>query len=155
MMTPEPATGRAAADRCNQTSLTVSSGQTAFVYLQTPLERPFNYAYEPPAGTPWENYQREEHAVGIADARHLVSRTTVHREGFALWDAPSAVHNFLNPDESVRCYYHEVAELARAATGIARYALHAEFRHPDAPAEVPPRESIEADASLSTNDAYH
>jgi len=98
----------------------VPSVRATLSYLPTSVDRPFNYAYGPPAGTPWENYQREEHLVSVADARHAVSGLTVHREGFALWDAPSAVRDFLDPEEIVGCYYGEAAEIACAATGAAR-----------------------------------
>jgi hypothetical protein len=96
-----------------------SSVRAELAYLHPPLERPFNYACEPPPGTPWQNYQRDERALGISNARLCVSRTTLHREGFALWDAPSAVRDFSDPDEIERCYYPEVAELACTATGAA------------------------------------
>jgi hypothetical protein len=88
-------------------------------YLELPLERPFNYTYEPPVGTPWQNYRRDVRSVGIADARHLASHPKLIREGFALWNAPSSLRNFSDPDEIVRVYYPEVAELACAATGAA------------------------------------
>jgi hypothetical protein len=99
---------------------TVPSVRATLSYLPPSVDRPFNYAYAPPAGAPWENYQREERAVSIADTRHAASGVTVHGEGFALWDAPSAVRDFLDPEEIVRCYHREVAEIACAATGAAR-----------------------------------
>jgi hypothetical protein len=96
-----------------------TSVQAELAYLQPSLERPFNYTYEPPAGTPWQNYRRDQRTVRIVDARHLASRPELGREGFALWDAPSSLHDFSDPDEIVRLYYPEVAELACAATGAA------------------------------------
>src|SRR5437879_5258044 len=96
--------------RFHQSIGTVPSVRATLSYLPPSVDRPFNYVYAPPSGTPWENYQREQHPVGIADARHTASGLTVHREGFALWDAPSAVRDFLDPAEIVRCYYREVAE---------------------------------------------
>jgi hypothetical protein len=41
----------------------------------------------------------------------------VHGEGFELWDAPSAVTDFLDGEAITRVYYREAAELARAVTG--------------------------------------
>jgi hypothetical protein len=104
----------------DQASPTATPLQALLSYLQPPLERPFNYAYEPPAGAPWENYQRDERTVGIDDARYRTLQPTLNREGFALWDAPSAVRNFGDPDEIARIYYPEVAELACATTGAVR-----------------------------------
>jgi hypothetical protein len=106
--------------RFRQSIGTVPSVRATLSYLPSSVDRPFNYAYGPPAGTPWENYQREEHPVSIADARHAAAGLTVHGEGFALWDAPSAVRDFMDSEEIVRCYHREVAEIACAATGATR-----------------------------------
>ncbi|HXZ07941.1 MAG TPA: CmcJ/NvfI family oxidoreductase [Paraburkholderia sp.] len=89
-------------------------------YLQPTTERPYNYAFEPPEGMPWENYARDERVVRIADGRRASSPGSVHREGFELWNAPSALRDFSDADEVARQYYPEVAELACAATGAAR-----------------------------------
>jgi hypothetical protein len=89
-------------------------------YLPPSVKKPFNYAYGPPPGTPWENYQPEQRLVDIADARRAACVSAVHGEGFSLWDAPTAVRNFLDPEQIVRRYYGEVAEIACAATGAAR-----------------------------------
>jgi hypothetical protein len=89
-------------------------------YALPSVEQPFNYTYGPPPGTPWENYEREERLVAIADARDAVSQVTVDGEGFSRFDAPSAVRDFLDPEEVVRRYYPEVAQIACAATGAMR-----------------------------------
>jgi len=94
--------------------------QAMLSYVPPSVERPFNYACCPPPGTPWENSPPDERLVSIADARREATQVTVHREGFALWDAPSRVRNFLDRDEVVRGYYREVAEIACVATGAAR-----------------------------------
>jgi hypothetical protein len=60
-------------------------------YLKPGSERPYNYMYEPPYGAPWQNCQYDVRATCIKDARSLTTRLSVHREGFELWDAPSAV----------------------------------------------------------------
>ncbi|RDD82973.1 methyltransferase [Dyella tabacisoli] len=89
-------------------------------YLQPTLERPVHYAYEPPAGTPWESHPFDDREIHIADARQLTTRTTVHREGFELWDAPTALNDFSDKDLIIERYYPEVVELACAATGAKR-----------------------------------
>ncbi|MFK2918258.1 methyltransferase [Dyella koreensis] len=90
-------------------------------YLTPTQERPFQYAYPPPEGTPWESGSYEAREVRIADARFLSTRSSVHAEGFELWDAPSTLRDFTDRDAIVRRYYPEAAELACAATG-AKYA---------------------------------
>jgi hypothetical protein len=86
-------------------------------YLGPTSERPYHYAYEPPDGAPWQNCEYDVRATRIADARSFSSRPSVHEEGFELREAPSAVSDFLDKEAVVDVYYHEAAELARAATG--------------------------------------
>lgn len=89
-------------------------------YLLPTGERPVSYAFEPPPGVPWENSPYQLRQMVIADARHLERRPTLDVEGFELWDAPTAVGDFLD-DEVVRTsYYAEAIELALAATGASR-----------------------------------
>lgn len=96
------------------------SVQAVLSYLQPTQERPYNYAYQPPPGTPWENYRHDERTVSISDGRAASTRSSIHVEGFALWDAPSTVQDFLDRDTIVEAYYPEVEELARMATGATR-----------------------------------
>jgi hypothetical protein len=86
-------------------------------YLDRTTERPYDYAYPPPAGMPWQNYEQDERPVSIADARMLQPPPMLHREGFTLCNAPTCVTDFLDDDAIRRVYYAEAAELARAATG--------------------------------------
>ena len=58
-------------------------------YLKPTAERPYEYAHEPPAGTPWQNCEYDRRAMQITDARSFSAAPSVHREGFELWDAPS------------------------------------------------------------------
>jgi len=52
--------------------------------------------------------------ASVRAERHLASRPKLACEGFALLNAPSSVHDFSDPEEIVRVYYPEVAELACA-----------------------------------------
>lgn len=89
-------------------------------YLKPTAERPHSYAYEPPPGTPWENCEYEPRQMEITDARFAEERPCIEREGFALWDAPTSVTDFLDADAVRTRYYPEAAELALAVTGAAR-----------------------------------
>lgn len=86
-------------------------------YLKPTAERPHSYACEPPPGTPWENCEYELRQTAIADARCARERPCIEREGFALWDAPTAVTDFLDVDRVKTIYYREACELALAVTG--------------------------------------
>ena len=89
-------------------------------YLVRSAQPPRSYAHEPPPGEPWESGRFDDRVVPIADARRRAGTTSVHREGFALWDAPTAVTDFSDHEAVTTTYYAECAELARAATGAAR-----------------------------------
>ncbi|MBE7367171.1 CmcJ/NvfI family oxidoreductase [Ramlibacter pallidus] len=92
----------------------------ALSYVVRSASVPRSYTYPPPAGEPWESADFDRRTVRIADGRRHPGATSVHREGFELWDAPSAVSDFLDHDAVTGTYYAECAELALAATGAAR-----------------------------------
>jgi hypothetical protein len=106
--------------RFSPTSFHTPSVQASLRYIESMRERPYNYAFEPPAGTPWENYRHDARAVAIRDGRHLTTRVSIHEEGFELWDAPSTVRDFSDKAAIEQSYYPEVEELARLATGATR-----------------------------------
>lgn len=89
-------------------------------YMHPPHERPYNYATEPPAGTPWENYERDARLVSIRDGRADAASLSVDVEGIALFDAPGAPRDFSDEHDIVRNYYPEVAALACLASGASR-----------------------------------
>ncbi len=89
----------------------------ALSYLQPTSGLPCSYAYEPPPGIPWENSQYALQQMHIADARSTAHGSSIDREGFELWDAPTLVKDFLDDDAVRTIYYREAAELALAVTG--------------------------------------
>ena len=95
----------------------VPSVIAGLAYLKPTTERPYHYMYEPPDGAPRKNCEYDVRDMRITDARRVSARPLVHREGFELWDAPSAVTDFLDGEAVVNVYYKEAAELALAVTG--------------------------------------
>jgi len=89
-------------------------------YLIPTDQRPISYAFEPPAGTPWESHPYELRQMAIADGRTRESRPDIDVEGFELWDAPTAVQDFLDDDAVRTTYYREASDLALAVTGASR-----------------------------------
>ena len=89
-------------------------------YLKPTSAPPCSYAFEPPPGVPWETGDYELRAMPIADARRAQQAPTIDREGYALFDAPTAVKNFLDDAEVRTVYYREASALALAVTGATR-----------------------------------
>lgn len=86
-------------------------------YLSPTTERPYNYMFEPPAGTPWQNCEYRVIPVRIKDARAMDAPPGIHLEGFELWDASTSMADFEDEDAIRSRYYAEAAELAKCATG--------------------------------------
>jgi hypothetical protein len=89
-------------------------------YLAPMTERPRNYAYEPPAGVPRTNTERETHRVAIRDLRPIAGHLSLDSNGIALIRHRSAVRDFYDEDEIRRVYYPEVVEVLTQATGADR-----------------------------------
>ena len=92
-------------------------------YLAPMPERPFTYAYEPPAGTPRTNAVYEARRVLIRNARPNAADLRLDRAGFALVRHASAVRDFYDEDELRRVYYPEAERLVAEATGAARVVV--------------------------------
>jgi hypothetical protein len=93
-------------------------GVTAeLAYVAPTTNRPYNYMYDPPAGTARQNCEYQASSVWIADARAMASLPSIHTEGFELWDAPTAVVDFADEEAIKSQYYVEAAELAKSVTG--------------------------------------
>ncbi len=125
-------------------------------YLQATTERPCSYAYEPPPGVPWENCAYEQRNMAIADARHAAQHADLDREGFALWDAPTAVKDFYDAEAIKSTYYAEASELALTATGASRAYVFDHLvrkREPDRAALTFGRAS--AKGQVATNGRIH
>jgi hypothetical protein len=85
-------------------------------YLTPMAEKPFNYTYEPPTGTPRDNIKFEPHLTRIQNARSLTSNLSLDREGFALLTHHTTVQDF--SDNQIRqIYYREAEALLAEWTG--------------------------------------
>src|SRR5687768_16599229 len=98
----------------------VASIETQLAYLHPASTRPAAYAYEPPGGGDWENYEQDRRRTWITDARCFPQPTRLDVEGFELWRAASKVPDFFDADAVKAVYYKEAQELACAATGGTR-----------------------------------
>ncbi len=101
-------------------AMTANSVHADLSYLQPSASRPRSYAVEPPPGVPWENSEYARCNVPIHDARALAVPTALQCEGFALWDAPTALRDFQDQAAIQTVYYAEARELALTATGACK-----------------------------------
>jgi hypothetical protein len=86
-------------------------------YLIPSAQKPFNYMFEPPAGTPWQNCEYERRYCPIHDARQVSSAVALEATGFELFDAPTAIRDFHDERQVTDVYYREVEALAKDITG--------------------------------------
>jgi hypothetical protein len=92
-------------------------------YLIRTADKPTRYVMDPPPGVSVWNGIDDPHMVTIEDARGREPDFTLDRNGFALINAPTAVHNFYDPDEIKSVYYPEVARLLRDTLGASRVVV--------------------------------
>src|SRR5437764_13129227 len=89
-------------------------------FLVPMAEKPVACNYEPPPGVPVRTGESEEHQVPIRDARPLIGRLSLDREGFVLLHHQTAVKNFYYEDEIASVYYPECESVIKEATGATR-----------------------------------
>ena len=137
-------------------------------YLTPMNEKPHNYAYDPPPGVPQTNTSWEPHEMPIHDIRAVAGNFSLDGAGLELVEQESAPRDFVASDliyrdrtgetyavtHDPRHRWYYVSAMARhealllkcfdsARDGTARFAPHTAFEDPTAPADRPPRESIE------------
>jgi len=88
-------------------------------YLESSIERPVAYQYEPPAGVPVNSSRAAKHWMKIRNGRRA-NELTLDRQGFAFVRHHTQVANFYDTEEVVRVYYPEVERLLKEVTGAVR-----------------------------------
>ena len=83
-------------------------------------EKPVAYNYEPPPGLSVRTGKSVEYQVAIRDARPLVDRLSLDREGFVLLKHQTAVTDFYDENQVREVYYPECERVMKEATGAAR-----------------------------------
>jgi hypothetical protein len=98
----------------------VKSVMAPLNFLVPMAEKPVAYNYEPPPGAPIRTGQSITHKVLIRDARPMIGRLSLDKEGFVLLHQPTAVTNFYDEEQIKTVYYPECECLMQSATGAAR-----------------------------------
>ena len=89
-------------------------------YLVPMPERPRYYAYDAGPDAPPTNMAHEAHRVRIHDMRPISSDVALDRQGFALVEQRTQVHDFWDEDEVRRVYYPEAERFIAEVTGASR-----------------------------------
>jgi hypothetical protein len=89
-------------------------------FLVPMSEKPIAYNYQPPPDTPMRTSHSEEHQVTICNARPLIGRLSLNREGFVLLHHQTAVTDFYDEQQIQEIYYPECERVMQEATGATR-----------------------------------
>jgi hypothetical protein len=93
---------------------------TSMNFLVPMAEKPVNYNYAPPPGTPWRTGEYRAEAVRVRDARPLSAELSLDKEGFAFAAHAVPDVDFYDPAAVKAVYYPEMERLVRATTGARR-----------------------------------
>src|SRR5258708_29814486 len=125
-------------------------------YLAEAIQKPVNYAYDPPAGVRRRSGKYVERSVVVRNGREVLSELSLDTNGFVLTEHETAVKDFYDSDEVKSVYYPEVERLLKRVTGaervlifdhIARNPVLAERGENDA---RPPAKIVHNDYSLKS-----
>ena len=89
-------------------------------YLAPIVDKPHTYNYEPPAGTPTQNFSDDAHGVTVQDLRGREAAFTLDRHGFAAARHRSAEVAFEDEDRIRDVYYPESEALLAKLLGADR-----------------------------------
>ena len=83
-------------------------------------ERPRTFVCEPPAGTPWRNYEIVPIQVTIEDGRKWAEGPTLDTAGLGLVRHQTQVANLYDSPSVREQYYPEMEQLVKRVTGAVR-----------------------------------
>ncbi len=132
---------------------TLPSIKAELNYLAPTRDKPRTYTYEPPAGIPRTTVVNEPHRIEISDARPIISRISLDREGFGLVHHVSEVRDFYDDAQVTRIYYPEAERILKDVTGADRVLIFdhtvrrrvpgSEDRRGDGPRQPVPRVHVD------------
>src|SRR5712692_6086225 len=99
---------------------TADQVEASLNYLAEMTEKPVNYLYPPPPGTPARTGRAGKHTMAIRSGRATAGQFSLDTQGGVLKGRESAIANFYDADQVRSTYYPEVERLVREATGAAK-----------------------------------
>jgi len=97
--------------------------ETLMNYLADRAERPVNYMYTPPPGTPPRSGRYTRYPMSIHDGRAMHDQFSLDTHGFMLTRAETVVKNFYDEREVKAVYYPEVERLMKEITGAVKVVV--------------------------------
>jgi hypothetical protein len=92
-------------------------------YLKPTTDKPRNYTFQPPPGTPFSSAEYDACTVPICDLRPCADNLSLDREGFVLLTHRSKVTDFYDEKQLRQIHYPEVERLIATATGGQRVVI--------------------------------
>jgi hypothetical protein len=92
-------------------------------YLAPTDERPINYMYKVPEGTPQTTRRFQPHQVRIYNGRPLAERLSLDREGFQLVSHQIGDYELYDREAVERLYYPALDTLLKSATGAEKVVI--------------------------------
>ena len=89
-------------------------------YLVDTEEKPVNYMYQPPPGTPQRTGRYAPHTMPIHNGRAIREQLSLDQQGFVLKRHEIEVVNLYDEKEVQTVYYPEVERLVKEVTGAAK-----------------------------------
>ena len=92
-------------------------------FAEPTAEKPYSYAYAPPAGVPPTNAVYKARTVGIHSARPFAGDLSLDVEGVAVVSHRSAVRDFWDEAQTLALGHPETAQLVKDVTGASRVVV--------------------------------
>src|SRR5581483_944568 len=86
-------------------------------------EKPKNYMYEPPAGTPRRSGNYSRYPMSILNGRAVGKELTLDAQGFMLRKHETKVVDFYDEEEVRRVYYPEIEQLMKTTLGVTKVVV--------------------------------
>lgn len=86
-------------------------------------DKPYTYAYEPPAGVPRNRGATRTQTVRIENARPLAGTLSLDVEGVAVVRRPTVVRDFWDEAQTLALGHPETAQLVKDVTGASRVVV--------------------------------
>jgi hypothetical protein len=104
-------------------ALNLPTVDATLTFTERTGEKPYAYAYDPPAGVPRTNLVTQERTVPIANVRSIAHDLSLDVEGVAVVSHRTAVRDFWDEAQTLALGHPEIAQLVKDVTGASRVVV--------------------------------